>query len=188
MRDIAGAIRDLAAQTRQIGQIITTVNDLAAQSNLLALNAAVEAARAGEAGNGFTVVADEVRRLAEQSRAATEQVRVLLGSIQKAIQTTSAAAGEGETRVESGVKQATQTGESIEMLTAAIHQAAESAAQVVAGEQQQQMGIEQILQAMQAIQEATLQNLVSTRQAEKSAQTLDELAKKMAGTVGRYRL
>ena len=50
------------------------------------------------------------------------------------------------------------------------------------------MGIEQILQAMQAIQEATLQNLVSTRQAEKSAQTLDELAKKMAGTVGRYRL
>jgi methyl-accepting chemotaxis protein len=78
---IAENIMALSKQTQQIGAIITTVNDIAAQSNMLALNASVEAARAGEHGKGFAVVAVEVRNLAEQSHQATAQVRTILAQI-----------------------------------------------------------------------------------------------------------
>ncbi|MDB5059758.1 MAG: mcp40H-21, partial [Chloroflexi bacterium] len=81
---IAENIVSLSEQTQQIGEIITTVNDLADQSNLLALNAAIEASRAGEHGKGFTVVANEIRTLAEQSKLATSQVRTILSDIQRA--------------------------------------------------------------------------------------------------------
>ena len=81
---IAENILALSEQTQQIGQIISTVNDIATQSNMLALNASVEAARAGEQGKGFAVVAMEVRSLAEQSRQATGQVEEILSDIQRA--------------------------------------------------------------------------------------------------------
>ena len=99
---IAESILGLSEQTQQIGEIISTVNDIADQSNLLALNASIEAARAGEAGKGFAVVADEVRALAEQSRQATEQVREILGEIQKAANTAVMVTEEGNKRAELG--------------------------------------------------------------------------------------
>ena len=68
----------MSEQSQTIGQIIATVEDLSAQSNLLAVNAAIEAAKAGEHGKGFGVVAQEVKSLAEQSRQATNQVRTIL--------------------------------------------------------------------------------------------------------------
>src|SRR5207245_1805432 len=74
----------LAEQAQAISEIIATVNDIAEQTNLLALNAAIEASRAGEHGKGFTVVAGEVKALADQSKTATTQVRQILGEIQKA--------------------------------------------------------------------------------------------------------
>jgi methyl-accepting chemotaxis protein len=103
---IAATILTLSEQTQQIGRIIATVNDIADQSNLLALNAAIEAARAGEAGKGFAVVAGEVRSLAEQSRQATEQVRDILGEIQKAANTAVMVTEEGAKRAEAGVQPA----------------------------------------------------------------------------------
>ena len=84
MQSIALSMVRLTEQTRTIADIITTVEDLAQQSNLLAVNAAIEAAKAGEQGKGFSVVALEVRNLAEQSRAATAQVRGILGDVQRA--------------------------------------------------------------------------------------------------------
>src|SRR5205814_8058379 len=74
----------LAEQAQAIGEIIAAVNDIAEQTNLLALNAAIEASRAGEHGRGFSVVAGEVKALADQSKKATAQVRQILGEIQKA--------------------------------------------------------------------------------------------------------
>ena len=81
---IARNILALSEQTQQIGDIITTVTDIADQSNILAINAAIEAAKAGDQGKGFAVVAGEVRNLAEQSKQATAKVRSILGDIQKA--------------------------------------------------------------------------------------------------------
>jgi len=102
VNSIAENILALSERTQQIGDIITTVNDIASQSNILALNAAVEAARAGEHGLGFGVVAEEVRNLAVQSRQATAQVRSILLDIQRAINTTVMVTEEGTKVVEKG--------------------------------------------------------------------------------------
>ncbi|MGC3990729.1 MAG: methyl-accepting chemotaxis protein [Chthoniobacteraceae bacterium] len=96
MEAIASSMARLGEQSQTIGQIIATVEDLAAQSNLLAVNAAIEATKAGEHGKGFGVVAQEVRSLAEQSKEATREVRLILNEIQKATARRCAGDGAGE--------------------------------------------------------------------------------------------
>ena len=176
----------LSEQTQQVGEIIDTVNDIAAQSNILALNASVEAARAGEYGKGFAVVAVEVRNLAEQSRQATAQVRAILSDIQKATNATVMATEEGTKQVEEGMALASQAGESIEQLAGVIEGAAQAATQMVAGGRQQAAGVEQVAVAMQSINQATAQSLESTRQAEKAVQELNELARSLTEMVEAY--
>jgi methyl-accepting chemotaxis protein len=188
VESIAENILSLAEQTQQIGEIIATVSDISAQSNILALNASVEAARAGEYGKGFAVVAVEVRNLAEQSKQATSQVRTILSDIQQATNTTVMATEEGTKGVEEGVQLAAQTQEVIEQLAAVIEEAAQAATQVVAGGRQQATGVEQIAVAMQSINQATVQSLASTREAEKAAQNLNDLARSLSGLVEQYRL
>ncbi len=116
---IADTMVRLSEQGQTIGQIVTTVEDLAAQSNLLAVNASIEAAKAGEQGKGFAVVAQEVRSLAEQSKQATNQVKGILGDIQKATSAAVMATEQGSKAVEAGVEQAGQAGESIRRSPAA---------------------------------------------------------------------
>ncbi|HSJ57049.1 MAG TPA: methyl-accepting chemotaxis protein [Anaerolineae bacterium] len=185
---IADNILALSAQTQQIDNIIATVNDIAAQSNMLALNAAVEAARAGEQGKGFAVVAQEVRSLADQSRQATAQVRTLLHEIQAATNATVMATEEGNKGVDEGVHLAVRTGRAIEQLGSVIDESAQAAVQMVAGGRQQATGIEQLALAMQSINLTTAQSLASTRQAEQAARSLDTLARQLAGVVAGYEL
>ncbi|MCP4543845.1 MAG: HAMP domain-containing protein [Chloroflexi bacterium] len=185
---IAENILALSEQTQQIGEIIATVNDIAAQSNILALNASVEAARAGEYGKGFAVVAVEVRNLAEQSRQATAQVRAILSDIQKATNATVMATEEGTKGVDEGVHLVAQAQEAIEQLGAMIEESTQAATQMVAGGRQQSAGVEQVALAMQNINQATVQSLSSTRQAEKAARDLNELANSLAKIVEQYKL
>jgi methyl-accepting chemotaxis protein len=185
---IAENILALSEQTQQIGEIIATVNDIASQSNMLALNASVEAARAGEHGKGFAVVALEVRNLAEQSRQATSQVKAILSEIQKATNATVMATEEGTKGVDRGVQLAAQAQQAIEQLSSVITESAQTSMQMAAGGQQQVAGIDQLAIAMRNINQATVQNLSSTRQAEKAAQNLNDLARKLAQAVSQYQV
>ncbi len=185
---IAESILAVSEQTRQIAEIIATVDNIAAQSNMLALNASVEAARAGEHGKGFAVVAAEVRTLAEQSRKATMTVKDILSEIQSGINATVIATEEGTKRADAGVKLTAQTQEVIDQLDSVIQESAHAATQIVASGHQQASGMEQVAVAMQNINQATMQNVSSTRQAERAAENLNHLAHSLAETVEQYRL
>jgi hypothetical protein len=152
MESIAETIVDLSERTQAIGDIITSVKDIAEQSNLLALNASIEAARAGDQGRGFAVVATEMRSLAEQSKQATNQVRTILGEIQRAATEAVRVAEMGGQIVAKGVEQAMESGGHIEALAQAIEKQSFSAQQIAASTRQQQLGMEQISDAIARIE------------------------------------
>jgi methyl-accepting chemotaxis protein len=164
------------------------VDDLAAQSKLLAVNASIEAAKAGEEGKGFSVVAQEVKSLAEQSKQATAQVRGILNDIQKATSNAVLATEQGGRAVEAGVSQSARAGESIHALTENIAQAAQAATQIAATSQQQYVGVDQVALAMENIKAASTQTVVSTRQAESAAQQLHDLGQNLKLMVDRFKV
>lgn len=186
MDSLAQVILRLADQGVAIGEIIATVNDLADQSNLLSVNAAIEAARAGEEGAGFRVVAQEIRSLADQSKQATVQVKGLLGEIQKATSDAVLTTEQTNKVVRRGVDLSEGATRSLRGMAAAIHESVQAAAQIAASAQQQAVGMDQIAYAMQNINEASAQNVASSRQAEAAAQGLQELGARLKGVVAQY--
>ena len=188
MEAIAASMVRLSEQSQTIGQIIATVEDLAAQSNLLAVNAAIEAAKAGEHGKGFGVVAQEVKSLAEQSRQATNQVRTILSDIQKATTTAVMATEQGSKAVEAGTRQTEVAKESIQALTASVDEAAQAAILIAASSQQQLVGVDQVASAMESIKQASTQNVTSAKQLEIAARNLSELGQRLKQMVERYKV
>jgi PAS domain S-box-containing protein len=187
MESIARTIVRLSDQSQSIGGIIASVTDIADQSNLLAVNAAIEAARAGELGKGFTVVAQEIKSLAEQSKQATAQVRGILNDVQKATSAAVMATEQGSKAVDAGVKQSAQAGEAIRALAESTGEAVQTATQIVASSQQQVVGMDQIGMAMENINQAGAETAASMRQAEVSAQNLHELGQKLKGLVEQFK-
>jgi methyl-accepting chemotaxis protein len=144
VESIAENILALAEKAQIIGQIIAAVNDIAEQTNLLALNAAIEASRAGEHGRGFSVVASEVKGLAEQSKKATAQVRQILSEIQKATTRAVLSTEQGTKTVTQAATVITQAGETIKKLAETLGGTAEAAARIVASAGQQGLGLAQV--------------------------------------------
>lgn len=188
MESIAESIVRLSEQSQAVGEIISTVDDIAEQSNLLAVNAAVEAARAGEQGKGFAVVAEEIKSLAEQSKRATGQVRTILKDIQKATSTAVMVTEQGGKVVDTGAEHTAKAGEAIRALTGSVSESAQAATQIAAASQQQLVGMEQITSAMENVKQASEQNLAGTKQLEDAAQNLDELGRKLQELVQRYKI
>lgn len=188
MEAIGESIVQLSEQCQAIGEIIATVDDLAEQSNLLSVNASIEAARAGEAGKGFTVVAQEIKAMAEQSKQATAQVRAILNDIQKATGTAVMATEQGSKVVAAGVQQAAKSKESIQMLAQSVRASAQAATQIATSSRQQLVGMDQVASAMESIKQATEQNMETAKQVETAARNLHELGQRLKGLAEGYRV
>ncbi|MBC7811322.1 MAG: hypothetical protein H7175_09250 [Burkholderiales bacterium] len=181
---IAETIITLAGLTQRIDAIITSVSEIATQSNLLALNASIEAARAGIQGRGFAVVADEVRVLAQQSTAAAQQVRSILGEIRGAMKEAVQATEVGMRGVDVGVL-TTQQANAVLVRLAEDVTAASGAVQAVYNYiRHQAEGLEDISISIERINHITQQNLMSTRMVETVSHNLNQLARELQETVG----
>ena len=176
---VAGNITSLAEKTQAIGEIVALITDIAEQTNLLALNAAIEASRAGEHGRGFSVVASEVKMLADESKKATQRVRQILGDIQKTANTAVLSTEEGTRSMALATRSAASAGQAIQALDLAVAEVAEAAAQISASAGQQATGLTQIHQAMRDISQVSTQNLAATHQAQRAATDLTALGDKL---------
>lgn len=185
---IAENIVRLSEQSQAIGEINGAINDIAEQSNLLAVNAAIEAAKSGEEGRGFTVVAEEIRNLADQSKQATVKVQKILSEIQKSMNASVMAAEQGTKSVDAGILQANAAGQAIQSLAQSVEFASQSAVQIAASGQQQLAGMDQVASAMENIKQASTQNLAAVRQTEDSVRMLHEIGIKLKQDADRYRV
>jgi methyl-accepting chemotaxis protein len=188
MQAVAESIMRLGEQSQAIGEIVASVGDLAEQSNLLGVNASIEAVKAGETGKGFSVVAQEVKILAEQSKQATAQVRGILGEIQKAMTKAVLLAEQGSKTVEVGYLRAQASGEAIRTLSSNIEESSEMALQIAVTSQQQMVGMDQVATAMESIRQASQDNVGGTRQVDLAARNLHQLGLKLKSLAGRFKL
>jgi methyl-accepting chemotaxis protein len=188
VEDVAQEIVTLSQRAQQIAAITETVKELADRSNLLALNASIEAARAGEAGMGFSVVADHVRQLAEQSKAAATQVETILDEVRAASATAVKASQAGAGVVAHGLELTAVADDGISSLTEVIRAASTAAEEIAASAHQQSVGIDQIAESMNSIEDDTTQFRDGAQSSQVAAENLNELASKLAALTERYRV
>ncbi len=177
MNAIATSIAALSERATVIGEIASTVALLAERSNLLALNAAIEAARAGTQGRGFSVVAQEMRSLADGSNRSAGQVKANIAEIQAAIARAVADVREGERRVQDAEKQADQARDSIGKFAEVTREFAQVGKEIAASANQQSMAIEQMVESIGHATQAGSTQLDTTKQVEETTRQLRDLSK-----------
>jgi len=188
VEEVAEKIVALSQKTQAIGEIVSTVNDIAEQSNLLALNATIEAAAAGDQGNRFSVVANEMKHLADRAKECTVQVRTILGDIQKGINSSVMLTEEGVKRVEVGKQQADVTEQTINEMNNTTLESVKAFQQIIGASNQQQIGFEQVTQGMRDIRQAAEQTAAGTSQLEKAVSNLNALSHQLRAAVEQYQM
>ncbi|MDP9902283.1 methyl-accepting chemotaxis protein [Variovorax ginsengisoli] len=169
--DTMGAIN---TSSRKIVDIIGVIDGIAFQTNILALNAAVEAARAGEQGRGFAVVASEVRNLAQRSASAAKEIKGLIDdSVHK---------------VDIGSHQVAEAGRTMQEIVQSVQRVTDIMGEISSASQEQTTGIEQINQAITQMDQVTQQNAALVEEAAAAAASLQGQARKLAKTVGIFKL
>ena len=180
LKDKSGAISHqifhLSDRTSQIGNISTLVSHLSDRTHMLALNAAVEAVRAGEHGKGFSIVATEIRQLADESKKSTEKIHLLVADIQRAIDSTVRATNEGSQSVEVGVQISRETSEVFLDIQQAIGDVVLNNQQISLNIKQQVSAVQQVVEAMNALNTAAQETADGITQVKLGTQKLNEAA------------
>ena len=171
---VVATMQQIQGASRQIADIIGTIDGIAFQTNILALNAAVEAARAGEQGRGFAVVASEVRSLAQRSAEAAREIKALItGTVE---------------RIDAGTAEVNSAGSTIDDVVGQVRQVSELIGEITAASAEQNAGVGQINTAIGQLDQATQQNAALVEQTAAAADSLSQQATRLAATVASFRV
>lgn len=171
---VGDAVNKLAESSQKINDIVVLISEIAGQTNLLALNAAIEAARAGEQGRGFAVVADEVRKLAERSQEATEQIVALINENSINIKNAIVSMQEGQESVAAGMQVVNSTGQTFETISTMVSAALEQVGQIAILIMKINKGSSQLVEEVQKV--AEISSNVTRETETVSATTEEQLA------------
>jgi methyl-accepting chemotaxis protein len=173
-------VTELGAKGDQIGAIVSTIDDIAEQTNLLALNAAIEAARAGEQGKGFAVVADEVRKLAERSSLATKEIAGLIAEVQRGTFEAVKAMEVGATEVETGTELAGRSGAALDEIAAAVESSNAAANRIVSAMEDMQSSSAGLVSASDAIAAIAQETNAAAESMSESAERVSQAVESIA--------
>jgi len=188
VKDSATTIQELGKSSKEIGTITQVINEIADQTNLLALNAAIEAARAGEHGRGFAVVADEVRKLAERTTEATDQITTMINKIQDDTVGAIKSIEVGTQEVEKGKDLANDTRGAIQEIIQNTDDVAKMIEQLASTNEEQNTTSDQIAQNIEAISSVTIQSSENTNQIRHAAEGLHQLTDSLTDLVNQFKL
>jgi methyl-accepting chemotaxis protein len=173
----ANKILALGERSQQIGQVLSIINGIADQTKILALNAAIEAARAGEAGKGFSVVAVEIRKLAESVVDSTGEIGSIMTEIQSSANDLVLSTEQELRQVQAGVDLAHSTGDNLDRILELVEQTTVAAKEISAATQQQKSATDQVVKAMREVAAVAQQTAAGSRQVASSAEALSGMAK-----------
>ena len=185
---ISDAVLKLSKRVQQIGKIVSFINGVADRSDLLALSAELEGTKAGDVGRGFSLVAGEMRRLAENILESTREIEELIEEIRDATRGVAAATEEGVKATQVGAGLAGQVSEALGAIVGLAGQTSDAVRAISLSTQQQQSGTDQLAEAMGDILRVTQQSLQTTKQVGAANAGLSTLAKDLQGVVERFRI
>ncbi|PID58630.1 hypothetical protein CSB45_03545 [candidate division KSB3 bacterium] len=181
-------IKSLGDRSIEINEIITTIDDIARQTTILALNAAIEAARAGEHGRGFGVVAEEVRKLAERSSKATQDIADLIKGIQVETNEAVRTMEEGTREVEEGTRLADAAGSSLKEIDKSVGQVANLIQEISLAAKQQARGTDGVVRSMETISDLTTLYGEGVRKTTTTIQQLAMLSDRLIEAIGNFKI
>ena len=184
---VADSITKLSKRVERIGTVVEVIDEIADRSDLLALNAALEGSRAGEAGKGFSIVAAEMRRLAENVMESTKEIKNLITEIREATAAAGAAAEASKEATESGEKLGAVAAQAVEGILAGVQETSDAARVINLATQQQRTATEQVVASMAEIEDVTRQTTSASKQATGAAAELNQLAGRLAELIKRFK-